>query len=57
MSDQRCSCPNVGPAHTIYRFVGSGELSGFQLGKSWRFQRSDIYDWIVRQANKAGRKS
>jgi hypothetical protein len=31
---------------TIYRLVTKGELPGFKVLGSWRFQRSDLEAWI-----------
>ena len=48
---------NVDPK-TVYRLVNRGELPGFKVGGSWRFQKDDLDGWIARQkrvaANKAG---
>jgi excisionase family DNA binding protein len=31
---------------TIYRLVTRGELPGFKVLGSWRFQRCDLVEWI-----------
>ena len=31
---------------TIYRFAQKGDLPGFKVLGSWRFQRCDLVDWI-----------
>ena len=31
---------------TVYRLVQRGELPGFKVAGTWRFQRSDIDIWI-----------
>ena len=31
---------------TIYRLITRGELPGFKVLGSWRFQRCDLVDWI-----------
>ena len=31
---------------TIYRLVTRGELPGFKVLGSWRFQKSDLKSWI-----------
>ena len=31
---------------TIYRLVSKGELPGFKVLGSWRFQKSDLDSWI-----------
>ena len=34
---------------TIYRLVTKGELPGFKVLGSWRFQKSDLNAWIENQ--------
>jgi len=34
---------------TIYRLVTKGELPGFKVLGSWRFQKSDLNAWIETQ--------
>ncbi len=34
---------------TIYRLVTKGEIPGFKVLGSWRFQRSDLETWIKDQ--------
>jgi len=34
---------------TIYRLVTKGELPGFKVLGSWRFQKSDLDAWIETQ--------
>ena len=46
---------NVDPK-TVYRLVNRGELPGFKVGGSWRFQKDDLDDWIVRQKEAAANK-
>lgn len=31
---------------TIYRLVQKGDLPGFKVSGSWRFQRDDVTQWI-----------
>ena len=31
---------------TAYRLAAEGELPGFKVGGSWRFQRNEIDKWI-----------
>jgi len=31
---------------TAYRLAAEGELPGFKVGGSWRFQRTEIAKWI-----------
>ena len=33
----------------IYRMANSGFIPAFRVGKSWRFKREMIDDWIQRQ--------
>jgi excisionase family DNA binding protein len=41
---------------TIFNFIDRGELKGFKVGRSWRFEESDIEDYINRQRYKAEQK-
>lgn len=34
---------------TIYRLAASNELPGFRVGNAWRFKRSDLDDWMLKQ--------
>jgi excisionase family DNA binding protein len=36
---------NVGNI-TVYRLVQAGELPGFKVAGSWRFQKVDLVQWI-----------
>ena len=38
---------------TIFRLIKNGELKGFKAGREWRFEESDIEDYIQRQRDKA----
>ncbi len=38
---------------TVFRLIKSGELKGFKVGREWRFEESDITDFIQRQREKA----
>lgn len=38
---------------TIFRLIKEGELKGFKAGREWRFEPSDIDDFIARQRRKA----
>ena len=39
---------------TIYRLVIKGEIPGFKVLGSWRFQRHDIEAWIAERKVHAG---
>lgn len=41
---------------TIFRLIKSGELHGFKVGREWRFEESDIEDYITRQRREAERQ-
>lgn len=41
---------------TVFRLIKSGELRGFKAGREWRFEESDIEDFIKRQREKAMQK-
>lgn len=38
---------------TAFRLIKNGELKGFKVGREWRFEESDIQDFIERQRKKA----
>lgn len=38
---------------TAFRLIKDGELKGFKVGREWRFEPSDIDDYIERQRRKA----
>ena len=38
---------------TVFRLIKSGELAGFKAGREWRFEESDIEDFIQKQKQKA----
>ena len=42
---------------TIYRLVQKGDLPGFKVSGSWRFQRPDLEVWIDRRKLIAKKKS
>ena len=39
---------------TIYRLVIKGDIPGFKVLGSWRFQRQDIQAWITERKAHAG---
>jgi len=41
---------------TIYRLVTKGELPGFKVLGSWRFQRNDLEFWIAERKTMAKKK-
>lgn len=41
---------------TAFRLVKIGELKGFKAGREWRFEESDIQDFIKRQREKAAQQ-
>ena len=45
---------------TTYRLAAKGEIPGFKVGGSWRFNKADIDNWIQQQkavSNKVREKS
>ena len=46
---------NVGNI-TVYRLVQSGELPGFKVAGSWRFQKADLERWIDERKCVVGQK-
>ena len=47
---------NIDPK-TVYRLVNRGELPGFKVGGSWRFQKEDLDAWIAKQKETAASKA
>ncbi len=41
---------------TAYKLAAKGEIPGFKVGGSWRFERSEIESWIKRQTEKQGQQ-
>jgi excisionase family DNA binding protein len=37
---------------TTYRLASKGDIPGFKIGGSWRFERTEIEKWIERQSEK-----
>ena len=42
---------------TVYRLAQRGKLPGFKVAGTWRFQRSDLEDWIDRQKQAAAKQA
>lgn len=42
---------------TIFRLIKTGKLTGFKAGRQWRFEESDIQDFIKRQREEASQKN
>ena len=40
---------------TIYRLATEGQIPSFKVGGSWRFQRSDLIQWMNEQKGQPGR--
>jgi len=38
---------------TVFNLMKRGELHGFKVGKLWRFEESDIDEYIAHQRRKA----
>lgn len=34
---------------TLYRLAAEGSVPGFKVGGAWRFRKSEIDKWIIRQ--------
>lgn len=41
---------------TIFRLIKTGDLKGFKAGREWRFEETDIQDYIKRQREKAAQE-
>jgi len=37
---------------TLYRLAAEGTVPGFKVGGSWRFRKSEIDRWIIKQEQK-----
>ncbi len=38
---------------TVLRLLAQKEINGFKVGRSWRFEHSDIEEYVERQRRKA----
>ncbi len=38
---------------TLFRIIKNGELTGFKVGREWRFDEEDITTYIAKQRAKA----
>jgi excisionase family DNA binding protein len=38
---------------TIYRLVAQKKIPAFRVGSQWRFKKSAIEDWLMRNSNTA----
>nr|HET6901749.1 helix-turn-helix domain-containing protein [Ktedonobacteraceae bacterium] len=41
---------------TVFRLIKTGDLKGFKAGREWRFEETDIQDYIKRQREKAAQE-
>lgn len=41
---------------TIFNFMNRGDLKGFKVGRSWRFEESEIEDYLKKQREKTTSK-
>lgn len=37
---------------TVYRHLKESGLPGFKVGRIWRFQRDEVFNWIAQQQGK-----
>jgi excisionase family DNA binding protein len=37
---------------TVYRHLKESGLPGFKVGRIWRFQRDEVFNWISHQQTK-----
>lgn len=40
------------PLKTAYRLSSEGKIPGFKVGGSWRYRKSEIDKWIIKQEQK-----
>ncbi len=38
---------------TIYRLAAEAQIPSFKVGGSWRFRRSDLEEWMAKQADRS----
>lgn len=41
---------------TVFRLIKTGKLKGFKAGREWRFEESDIENFIQEQRREAARQ-
>ena len=41
---------------TVYRLIADGELRSLKIGRSWRFTRIELEQFVRHQTEKCGRK-
>ena len=39
---------------TAYKLAAKGDIPGFKIGGSWRFDKGEIESWIKRQSMREG---
>lgn len=42
---------------TVFRLIKSGDLKGFKVGREWRFEETDVTDYIRAQRAKSQSKA
>jgi len=42
---------------TVYRLVAQKKLPAFRVGSQWRFKKSVVEDWLMKNSNMQQRKS
>ena len=42
---------------TVHRMAGRGELPGFKVAGSWRFERKDVEEWIEQQKGRTAARA
>jgi excisionase family DNA binding protein len=40
---------------TMFRLINKKEIKGFKVGRAWRFEESDITDYIKKQREEAAK--
>ncbi len=49
-AEDTCRYLKISP-RTLYRYLRERKIPAFKLGKSWRFVRSDLEQWIRARAD------
>jgi excisionase family DNA binding protein len=42
---------------TVYRLLADKKLPGFKVGNQWRFKRSMVESWLMKNSNLKGKDS
>jgi excisionase family DNA binding protein len=62
MQDKLLNCEQIArylgvDKFTVYRLVAQKKLPAFRVGSQWRFKKSVVEDWLMKNSNMQQRKS